>query len=107
MQQINVEDKDEEGDGDESEKRANRLQAESSNSEVLFWWPHEGRNNHFHHNVGPPKLFKKNKSPLTKTDLYWLLSYRIFYKYFSAKGGTDKIILSKILVQIIPISLPT
>jgi len=30
-----------------------------------------------------------------------------FYKYFSADGGTDKLTLSKILVQIISTLLPT
>jgi len=88
MLQINVEDTDEEGGGDESEKTANWPQAESSDIGVLFWWPHEGRNSHIH-DVGLTKLFKKYKSPHTKTVLYWLLSYRIFYRYFAAAGGTD------------------
>ena len=77
-----------------------------TDSGVLFWWPHEGRNNHIQDNVRPPKLFKKNKSPHTKfcTGLYHIV---FFYKYFSADGGTDKLILSKIIVQIISTSLPT
>jgi hypothetical protein len=74
---------------------------------VLFWWPHEGRNNHIHDNVGSPKLFKMNKSPHTKTVLHWLLSYCIFYRYFAAAGATDKLILSKIFIQISTTSLLT
>jgi hypothetical protein len=76
MQQINEEQNDEEEDEKcESEKRANLPQAGSSDSEVPFWWPHEGKNNDIHDIVGPSKLFRKNELPYTNIPLLCMLSY--------------------------------
>jgi hypothetical protein len=74
----------------EMEMKVNKEQTDHklkavTDSGVLFWWPHEGRNNHIQDNVRPPKLFKKNKSPHTKTVLYWFISYCIFLQIFFSR----------------------
>ena len=80
-------------------RKTKKEQAASSDSGVLFWWHHEGRNNHIHNIIWPPKWFKKNKSPNTKTVLHWLLSYCVFHRYFSADCGTDCTCLLVILLH--------
>jgi len=58
-----------------------------------------GRNNHIHNTVGTPQMIQDEYVTIHKDSSPLFFYNIVFFRYFSAADGTDKLIFSNVLIQ--------
>ena len=74
-------------------------QATTSGGGPTTWGPPQGRNIKIHPFVGPTNGLKNSEAPHINKDSSPLAVFMLFFRHFSAAGGTDKLILPVTLGQ--------